>query len=123
MEKIVAEKILRGILNGDCFVKTCKDRDGRSCCLNYKQCTLLGLFNMLHLSRLKYFFYFKLCSNTEVMVTARGYKPENLIFLVHEVFECLIADSYSGVSYDYSIPCVECVAEVSCIQCKKMSSL
>ncbi|CAG5127749.1 unnamed protein product, partial [Candidula unifasciata] len=50
-------------------------------------------------------------NNTEVMVTARGYKPENILLLVHEVFECLIADSYSGVSYDYSIPCVECLAE------------
>ncbi|XP_059152537.1 uncharacterized protein LOC131938499 [Physella acuta] len=56
-------------------------------------------------------------SNTEVVVTARGYKPENTIFLVHEVFECLIADSYSGVSYDYSIPCAECVFELTLDPC------
>ncbi|CAL1544121.1 unnamed protein product, partial [Lymnaea stagnalis] len=56
-------------------------------------------------------------SNTEVVVTARGYKPENTIFLVHEVFECLIADSYSGVAYDFSIPCADCVAEFTIDPC------
>ncbi|XP_035826698.1 uncharacterized protein LOC101848126 [Aplysia californica] len=50
-------------------------------------------------------------SATEVIVTARGFKPENTLFLVHEVFETLIADSYSGVSYDFSLPCLECMSE------------
>ncbi|GFS20600.1 lethal(3)malignant brain tumor-like protein 1, partial [Elysia marginata] len=56
-------------------------------------------------------------SNTEVVVIARGYKPENTLFLVHEVFECLISDAYSGVSYDFSIPCAECVSELTLDPC------
>ncbi|KAK6965188.1 leucine-rich repeat serine/threonine-protein kinase 1 [Biomphalaria glabrata] len=51
-------------------------------------------------------------SNTQVLVIARGCRPENTLFLVHEVFECLITDSYSGVSYDFSIPCAECLEEI-----------
>ncbi|XP_025083170.1 uncharacterized protein LOC112557488 isoform X2 [Pomacea canaliculata] len=50
-------------------------------------------------------------SNTEVQVTAQGFKPENMLFLVHEVFECLISESYSGVTYDFLIPCMECQAQ------------
>lgn len=52
-------------------------------------------------------------SNTEVQVTAQGFKPENMLFLVHEVFECLISESYSGVTYDFLIPCMECQAQVT----------
>ncbi|GFN74887.1 leucine-rich repeat serine/threonine-protein kinase 1, partial [Plakobranchus ocellatus] len=55
--------------------------------------------------------------NTEVMVTARGFKPQNTLFLVHEVFECLISDAYSGVSYDFSIPCADCVSELTLDPC------
>ncbi|KAK3737158.1 hypothetical protein RRG08_016463 [Elysia crispata] len=56
-------------------------------------------------------------SNTEVVVIARGFKPENTLFLVHEVFECLISDAYGGVSYDFSIPCAECVSELTLDPC------
>nr|KAG5692964.1 hypothetical protein BaRGS_032396 [Batillaria attramentaria] len=50
--------------------------------------------------------------DTEVQVKAQGFKPENMLFLVHEVFECLISESYAGVHYDYLIPCMECMAQV-----------
>ncbi|KAK7485956.1 hypothetical protein BaRGS_00022822 [Batillaria attramentaria] len=36
-------------------------------------------------------------------------RPENIIFLVHEVIESLIEESFHGVSYDYLIPCPDCV--------------
>ncbi|XP_021339283.1 uncharacterized protein LOC110440494 isoform X2 [Mizuhopecten yessoensis] len=44
-----------------------------------------------------------------VLVKAQGFRPENIIFLVHEVFETLITDAYSGVQYDFRIPCMECM--------------
>ena len=52
------------------------------------------------------------CSTVEVVAKAQGFKPENVLFLIHEVFECLIAESYSGVHYDYFIPCMECQSQV-----------
>ncbi|XP_046564246.1 LOW QUALITY PROTEIN: uncharacterized protein LOC124273077 [Haliotis rubra] len=50
-------------------------------------------------------------SATDVQVKVQGYKPENILFLVHEVFECLISESYSGVQYDYFVPCMDCQSE------------
>ncbi|XP_048241150.1 uncharacterized protein LOC124116403 [Haliotis rufescens] len=50
-------------------------------------------------------------SATDVLVKVQGYKPENILFLVHEVFECLISESYSGVQYDYFVPCMDCQSE------------
>ncbi|XP_033763307.1 uncharacterized protein LOC117344606 [Pecten maximus] len=47
-------------------------------------------------------------SSGSVLVKAQGFRPENMIFLVHEVFETLITDAYSGVQYDFQIPCMEC---------------
>ncbi|XP_069118078.1 uncharacterized protein [Argopecten irradians] len=47
-------------------------------------------------------------SSGSVLVKAQGFRPENIIFLVHEVFETLITDAYSGVQYDFQIPCMEC---------------
>ncbi|CAD5120940.1 DgyrCDS9493 [Dimorphilus gyrociliatus] len=51
----------------------------------------------------------KQLNDTTVLVRAQGLKPDNVLFLVHEVFETLIAESFSGVRYDYSIPCPECL--------------
>ncbi|XP_060069823.1 uncharacterized protein LOC132549872, partial [Ylistrum balloti] len=48
-------------------------------------------------------------SSGKVLVKAQGFRPENMIFLVHEVFETLITDAYSGVQYDFQIPCMECL--------------
>ena len=44
---------------------------------------------------------------------AQGPQPENILFLVHEVFEGLIMESFQGVTYDYSMPCPNCVRMVS----------
>ena len=41
----------------------------------------------------------------KIKVEARGIQPENLIFLIHEVIETLIAESFNGVIYDFSFPC------------------
>ena len=47
-----------------------------------------------------------------MVVKVQGFKPENVLFLVHEVFESLVQQSYSGVHYDFAIPCMDCQAEV-----------
>ncbi|KAK3098126.1 hypothetical protein FSP39_016400 [Pinctada imbricata] len=47
-------------------------------------------------------------SKSEVLARAQGYKPENILYLIHEVFEALIEESYAGVKYDFRIPCIEC---------------
>jgi len=48
-----------------------------------------------------------------VSVKVCGPHPENTLFLVHEVFEALIAESFNGVHYDYYIPCMDCMKAVS----------
>jgi len=48
-----------------------------------------------------------------VLVKVCGPHPENTLFLVHEVFESLIAESFNGVHYDYFIPCMDCIKAVS----------
>jgi len=50
-----------------------------------------------------------MCRKSEVLVKACAPRPENMLFLVHEVFEALIAESFHGVHYDYFIPCMDCV--------------
>ena len=47
-----------------------------------------------------------------MIVQVQGPRPENVIFLVHEVFEGLIAESFRGVTYDYLIPCPDCLRMV-----------
>ncbi|KAK7503510.1 hypothetical protein BaRGS_00005049 [Batillaria attramentaria] len=46
---------------------------------------------------------------SELVVHAQGPRPENILFLVHEVFEGLILESFQGVTYDYLVPCPECL--------------
>ncbi|KAH9490076.1 hypothetical protein Btru_035167 [Bulinus truncatus] len=53
----------------------------------------------------------RLTSNTEMTVIARGCSPENTLFLVYEVVELLIKESYGGVSFDISVPCLCCTDE------------
>ncbi|CAF0782367.1 unnamed protein product [Brachionus calyciflorus] len=43
-----------------------------------------------------------------IEVKCSGIQPENLIFLIHEVIETLIAESFNGVNYDFSFPCPDC---------------
>ena len=52
-----------------------------------------------------------------------GVKPENIIFLIHEVIETLITESFNGIKYDYSFPCPECVDSQSEEPCLFSSSL
>lgn len=51
--------------------------------------------------------------DSELIVRVQGPRPENVIFLVHEVFEGLILESFRGVTYDYLIPCPDCLKMVS----------
>ncbi|XP_077989757.1 uncharacterized protein LOC144444214 [Glandiceps talaboti] len=46
---------------------------------------------------------------SSLLVLAQGPRPENIIFLVHEVFEGLITESFHGVTYDYLVPCPDCI--------------
>ena len=55
------------------------------------------------------------CRDSELVVRAQGPSPDNILFLVHEVFEGLILESFHGVTYDYLIPCPECLRLVSII--------
>ena len=52
-------------------------------------------------------------SDCELLVTVQGPRPENILFLVHEVFEGLISESFQGVTYDYMLPCPDCQKFVS----------
>lgn len=47
-------------------------------------------------------------NNNKIEIKVRGPQPENIVFLIHEVFEVLIAESFNGVNYDYSFPCPDC---------------
>ena len=49
----------------------------------------------------------------KLRVWVQGARPENFLFLVHEVFEALITEHYKGVFYDFSLPCPDCQGEVS----------
>ena len=39
----------------------------------------------------------------------QGPRPENILFLIHEVFESIIEESFNGVSYDLYLPCPDCL--------------
>ncbi|XP_013414940.1 uncharacterized protein LOC106176900 [Lingula anatina] len=47
--------------------------------------------------------------NNQVLVKAQGVRPENFLLLVHEIFESLIEESFQGVSYEYLLPCMDCL--------------
>jgi leucine-rich repeat kinase 2 len=44
-----------------------------------------------------------------VEIKVNGVKPENIIFLIHEVIETLAQQSFHGIQYDFSFPCPDCV--------------
>uniref|UniRef100_A0A1I8FWE5 non-specific serine/threonine protein kinase n=1 Tax=Macrostomum lignano TaxID=282301 RepID=A0A1I8FWE5_9PLAT len=46
-----------------------------------------------------------------VIVKVQGSSPENMLMLIHEVFEGLIAEAFGGVSYVYEVPCIDCVRQ------------
>jgi leucine-rich repeat kinase 2 len=51
--------------------------------------------------------------DNQIRVRVQGVQPENIIFLIHEVLEVLITESFNGVDYDFSFPCPECYAHNS----------
>jgi len=51
--------------------------------------------------------------DSELIVLVHGPRPENILFLVHEVYEGLIYESFRGIRYDYQIPCPDCIKVVS----------
>ena len=48
-------------------------------------------------------------SDFELQVKVQGPRPENVIFLIHEIFESLIKESFHGVVYEFLVPCPDCV--------------
>ncbi|XP_062577173.1 uncharacterized protein LOC134239045 [Saccostrea cucullata] len=50
-------------------------------------------------------------NDSELMVLVQGPRPENILLLVHEVFESLILESFHGVIYDYFVPCPDCISK------------
>ncbi|XP_060065175.1 uncharacterized protein LOC132545509 [Ylistrum balloti] len=50
-------------------------------------------------------------NDSELMVLVQGPQPENILLLIHEVFESLIEESFHGVMYDFFIPCPDCISK------------
>ncbi|GFN82127.1 leucine-rich repeat serine/threonine-protein kinase 1, partial [Plakobranchus ocellatus] len=48
-------------------------------------------------------------SDFELQVKVQGPRPENVIFLIHEIFESLIKESFHGVVYEFLVPCPDCI--------------
>ena len=46
-----------------------------------------------------------------------GQRPENILLMVHEVFEALIDEFFQGVKYEYLLPCSDCLKVVS-VKCE-----
>jgi hypothetical protein len=63
--------------------------------------------------------------DNKIEVRVRGIQPENVVFLIHEVFETLIAESFNGISYDFSFPCPDCyeMGSISHDRCMYSASL
>ncbi|KAK0062250.1 hypothetical protein Bpfe_008351, partial [Biomphalaria pfeifferi] len=50
-------------------------------------------------------------SDYELQVKVQGPRPENVIFLIHEIFESLIQESFHGVVYEFHVPCPDCITK------------
>ncbi|KAL4230338.1 hypothetical protein ACF0H5_010721 [Mactra antiquata] len=61
------------------------------------------------LSKNKHLALIKQTDNKELVVYVQGPRPENILFLIHEVFESIIEESFNGVSYDLFLPCPDCI--------------
>jgi hypothetical protein len=48
-----------------------------------------------------------------ILLKVQGISPENVLFLIHEVLEALINESFNGVRYDFSFPCPDCIDSCS----------
>ncbi|CAF3640658.1 unnamed protein product [Rotaria sp. Silwood1] len=47
--------------------------------------------------------------NRHIIIKIQGVRPHNVLFLIHEVFEGLVNESFSGVTYDIAFPCPDCL--------------
>ncbi|XP_064618850.1 uncharacterized protein LOC135482601 [Lineus longissimus] len=47
--------------------------------------------------------------DNKLLLKCHGPRPENILFMIHEVFETLIQESFQGVQYDFRVPCGECM--------------
>jgi hypothetical protein len=47
--------------------------------------------------------------NEVIKIRVHGTKPENIVYVIHEVLEVLINESFQGIEYDCSFPCLDCV--------------
>jgi leucine-rich repeat kinase 2 len=59
----------------------------------------------------------------DITVRVQGSKPQNIIFLIHEVIDTLISEYFHGIKYDYSFPCPECVDAQASDPCLFSASL
>ncbi|KAH9492683.1 hypothetical protein Btru_024553 [Bulinus truncatus] len=50
-------------------------------------------------------------SDSELQVKVQGPRPQNVIFLIHEIFESLVQESFHGVVYDFMVPCPDCISK------------
>lgn len=48
-----------------------------------------------------------------ITIKIQGIRPDNILFLIHEVFEGLVSESFFGVTYDINFPCPDCLESVS----------
>ncbi len=44
-----------------------------------------------------------------INIKVQGVKPENIIYVIHEVIEVLVNESFHGIEFDYSFPCPDCI--------------
>lgn len=54
-------------------------------------------------------------SDRHITVKIQGIRPDNILFLIHEVFENLVNESFYGVTYDIAFPCPDCLEAVGSI--------
>ena len=46
-----------------------------------------------------------------LQIVAQGPRPENVLFLVHDVIDSLIRESFQGVHYEQLVPCPDCIVK------------
>jgi hypothetical protein len=56
-----------------------------------------------------------LALDQHIVIKIQGIRPDNILFLIHEVFEGLVNQSFFGVTYDIGFPCPDCLESVGII--------
>ncbi|XP_074647641.1 uncharacterized protein LOC141903425 [Tubulanus polymorphus] len=44
-----------------------------------------------------------------LVIRVQGLRPQNILFLIHEIIENLVLESFNGVKYDLFLPCPDCI--------------